>query len=200
MLKKLLIGSLIAGSAIAGQYATLKDGKTIILHENGTWEEVTVVRSANEKVGVMAAKDIADAPKAIEVKIEPLARMLMGKWSSKDGSLAYDFRDDGMVTYTLNGETKTEGYAIQFIDSKDNTISVSMGDSSRYGKVIFGGLLRKFKLSQDGMSGVDYSDEITKLTSVKIFKIGQASASLPTPSIPANVETHTTNPSGNFVK
>ena len=176
MLRKILISSIIAASAIAGQYATLKDGRTIIMHENGTWEEATVARSGNEQLGVMAAKDIAGAGKVIEVQSEPLARMIVGKWSNENGSLTYDFRNDGTVTYTLNGETKTDSYSIQFIDSKDNTLGISLGEASRYGKIVFGGLLRKFKISNDGMSAVDYSDEITKLITVKIKKIGGESA------------------------
>jgi hypothetical protein len=201
MLKKVLLVSIITACAFAGQYATLKDGKTIILHENGTWEEVTVVRSGSEQMGVMAAKDLAGTPKAIDVKVEPVARMLVGKWSSKDGSVAYDFRDDGKVTYTLNGETKTDGYTIQFIDSNDNTLSVSIGDSSRYGKVVFGGLLRKLKISADGMSAVDYSDEITKLKTVEIKKIGQASASSTnTPIAPITVESNSATPVKGFAK
>ncbi len=185
MLKKMLIGSLITAAAFAGQYATLKDGRTIIFHENGTWEEVTVVRSGDAQVGAMGARDMAGAQKVIELQTEPLARMIVGKWSSKDGTLAYDFRNDGMVTYTLNGETKTEAYTIQFIDSKDNTLSVSLGEASRYGKIVFGGLLRKFKISSDGMSATDYSDEITKLKTVQITKIGTASPSqtVATPTI-----------------
>lgn len=201
MLKKLLIGSMIATAAFAGQYATLKDGKTIIFHENGTWEEVTVVRSADAQVGAMGAKDLAGAQKVIELQTEPLARMIVGKWASKDGALAYDFRNDGMVTYTLDGETKTEAYTIQFIDSKDKTISISLGEASRYGKIVFGGLLRKFKISSDGMSAVDYSDEITKLITVQIKKIGSASPAqaVATPVPVKKNETHETVSKG-FLK
>jgi len=200
MIKKALLVSLAASALMAGQYATLKDGRTIIMHDNGTWEEVTVARSGDAQVGVMAAKDLAGAPKAIEVS-EPLARMLVGKWKSSDGSLSYDFRNDGYVTYTLDGETKTESYMIQFIDSKDNTISVSMGDASRYGKVVFGGLLRKFKISKDGKSAIDYSDELTKLVTVEIKKIGEAtSVTTPTTTKPTILPSTNTDSSKGFVK
>jgi hypothetical protein len=181
MLKKALFISLAASALVAGQYATLKDGKTIILHDNGTWEEVTVVKSSNDQVAVMAAKDLAGAPKAVSIE-EPLARMLVGEWKSRDGELYYNFRNDGTVTYTIEGSTKTEGYTVQFIDSKDNTISVSIGDSSRYGKVVFGGLLRKFKISKDGKSAVDYSDEVSKLITVDLKKIGDPSNTVVTSS------------------
>ncbi len=175
MLKKALFISSVASALIAGQYATLKDGRTIIMHDNGTWEEVSVVKSSDGQVAAMAARDIAGAPKALSVE-EPLARMLMGKWENRDQTLTYDFRNDGMVTYTLDGNTKTEGSTIQFIDAKDNTIAVSIGDSSRYGKVVFGGLLRKFQLSKDGKDMVDYSDEVTKLVTVKLKKTSAASS------------------------
>jgi hypothetical protein len=183
MIKKALLVSFAASILLAGQYTTLKDGRTIVMHDNGTWEEVTVVRSGDAQVGVMAAKDLAGSPKAIEVN-EPLARMLVGKWSTKDGAVAYDFRNDGYVTYTLDGSTGTEGYSIQFLDSKDNTISVSIGDSSRYGKVIFGGKFRKFKISKDGKNMVDYSDEMSKLVTFDLRKTGEAISSPTAPTTP----------------
>ncbi len=175
MLKKALFISSIAASLMAAQYATLKDGRTIIMHDNGTWEEVTAVQSTNGQVAAMAAKDLAGAPKAISVE-EPLARMLTGEWKSRDGELYYNFRNDGSVTYTIDGVSKTENYTIQFIDSKDNTLSVSIGDSSRYGKVVFGGLLRKFEIAKDGKSAVDYSDEVTQLKRIPLKKISDGKA------------------------
>lgn len=168
--------SVAAVGLMAAQYATLKDGRTIIMHDNGTWEEVTVVRSGDAQVGVMAAKDLAGAPKAVSIEL-PLARTLVGKWKDDEGKLSYDFRNDGTVTYLIDGESGTQNYSIQFIDDKDNTIAVSIGDSSRYGKIVFGGMLRKFKISKDGKSAVDYSDEVAKLTTVNIKKVGEASIS-----------------------
>ena len=176
MFKKMAIISVAAVGLMAAQYATLKDGRTIIMHDNGTWEEVTVVRSGDAQVGVMAAKDLAGSPKAISVEL-PLARTLVGKWKDDEGKLSYDFRNDGTVTYLIDGESGTQNYSIQFIDDKDNTIAVSIGDSSRYGKIVFGGMLRKFKISKDGKSAVDYSDEVAKLTTVNIKKVGEASIS-----------------------
>ena len=176
MFKKMAIISVAAVGLMAAQYATLKDGRTIIMHDNGTWEEVTVVRSGDAQVGVMAAKDLAGAPKAVSIEL-PLARTLVGKWKDDEGRLSYDFRNDGTVTYLIDGESGTQNYSIQFIDDKDNTIAVSIGDSSRYGKIVFGGMLRKFKISKDGKSAVDYSDEVAKLTTVNIKKVGEASIS-----------------------
>lgn len=202
MLKKALFISSIAASLMAAQYATLKDGRTIIMHENGTWEEVTAVQSSNGQVAAMAAKDLAGAPKAISVE-EPLARMLTGEWKSRDGELYYNFRNDGTVTYTIDGVSKTENYSIQFIDSKDNTMSVSIGDSSRYGKVVFGGLLRKFEIGKDGKSAVDYSDEVTQLKRVSLKKIsdGASGSSVsPKTSTPKSSKQQDSNPSNGFVK
>lgn len=176
MFKKMAIISVAAVGLMAAQYATLKDGRTIIMHDNGTWEEVTVVRSGDAQVGVMAAKDLAGAPKAVSIEL-PLARTLVGKWKDDEGKLSYDFRNDGTVTYLIDGESGTQNYSIQFIDDKDNTIAISIGDSSRYGKIVFGGMLRKFKISKDGKSAVDYSDEVAKLTTVNIKKVGEASIS-----------------------
>ena len=176
MFKKIAIISIAAAGLMAAQFATLKDGRTIIMHDNGTWEEVTVVRSGDAQVGVMAAKDLAGAPKAVSIEL-PLARTLVGKWKDDEGKLSYDFRNDGTVTYLIDGESGTQNYSIQFIDDKDNTIAVSIGDSSRYGKIVFGGMLRKFKISKDGKSAVDYSDEVAKLTTVNIKKVGEASIS-----------------------
>lgn len=204
MLKKALFISSIAASLMAAQYATLKDGRTIIMHENGTWEEVQAVQSSNGQVAAMIAKDIAGTPKAISVE-EPLARMLTGEWKSRDGELYYNFRNDGTVTYTIDGVSKTENYTIQFIDSKDNTMSVSIGDSSRYGKVVFGGMLRKFEIAKDGKSAVDYSDEVTQLKRVPLKKISDgstgSSASSKT-STPKNTSTksETTDSKNGFVK
>ncbi|HOI83946.1 MAG TPA: hypothetical protein PKW30_06520, partial [Campylobacterales bacterium] len=103
------------------------------------------------------------------------------------------------------GMSKTENYTIQFIDSKDNTISVSIGDSSRYGKVVFGGMLRKFEIAKDGKSAVDYSDEVTQLKRVPLKKIsdGASSSSVsPKTSTPKNtsIKSETTDSKNGFVK
>jgi anti-sigma-K factor RskA len=202
MIKKALAVSFAASVLFAGQFTTLKDGRTIVMHDNGTWEEVTVVQSNNAQAGIMAVKDLSGAAKSFEIN-EPLARMLVGKWSSRDGAVAYDFRNDGYVTYTLDGGTKTEGYTIQSLDTSDNTVSVSLGESSRYGKVIFGGNLRKFKIAKDGKNMVDYSDEISKLTTVDLRKIGEAihSPTAPTtPTVKAVTLPAKTDSSKGFVK
>ncbi len=200
MLKKALFISLAASALVAGQFATLKDGRTIIMHDNGTWEEVQAVKSGNDQVAAMAARDIAGT-KAVSVE-EPLARMIVGEWKSSDGELYYNFRNDGTVSYTIDGTSKTESYTIQFIDSKDNTISVSIGDASRYGKVVFGGLLRKFEVAKDGKSAVDYSDEITNLKRVTIKKIGAPVESKTTTQKvnSSNKKTEEISPKNGFVK
>lgn len=177
MHKKALLIAITASSLIAGQFATLKDGKTIVLHENGTWEEVQLVKSADAQVAAMISKDVAQSPKAVNVS-EPLARMLIGAWKSLDGTMAYDFKNSGFVTYVVDGDSKTDGYTIQFIDSEDNSIGVSIGDASRYGKVVFGGNFRKLKISKDGKSMTDYTDEITNLKTVELRKVGEATESV----------------------
>lgn len=201
MLKKALFISLAASALMAGQFATLKDGKTIILHENGTWEEVQVVKSPDAQVAAMAASDMAANPKMIAVS-EPLARMLVGEWKNSDNTLAYNFRNDGTVAYIIDGISKTESYTIQSIDSSDNTISVSIGDSSRYGKIIFGGLLRKLQISKDGKEMVDYSDELSKLVTVKLKKIGGATESKTTTQKvnSSTKKTEEISPKNGFVK
>ncbi len=175
MFKKALFISLAASALMAGHFATLKDGRTIIMHENGTWAEVQTVKSPDAQVAAMAARDIAGSPKAIAIS-EPLARMLVGEWKSSDGSMSYNFRNDGTVTYTIDGDTKSEGYTLQFIDSSDNTLGVSIGDSSRYGKVVFGGNFRKFKIDKSGTKMIDYTEEITSLKTVELKKIGGATS------------------------
>lgn len=201
MLKKALLFSLVASALMAGRYATLKDGRTIILHDNGTWEEVTTVQSSNGQVAAMAARDLAGAPKTISVE-KPLARMLVGEWKSSDGELYYNFRNDGTVSYKIDGIEKTERYTIQFIDAKDNTMSVSIGDASRYGKVVFGGLLRKFEIAKDGKSAIDYSDEVSKLKRVPIKKISSAGVEAAAQPVgkPLSLKDEATDPKRGFVK
>jgi hypothetical protein len=198
MLKKALFISLAASALMAGQFATLKDGRTIIMHDNGTWEEVQAVRSPDAQVAAMTARDMAQNPKIMTVS-EPLARMLVGGWKNSDNTLAYDFRNDGNVAYIIDGVSKTESYIIQAIDSSDNTISVSIGDSSRYGKIIFGGLLRKLQISKDGKEMVDYSDEMSKLITVKLRKTNDAVDSVRTPKAPINTKEEI-SPKNGFVK
>lgn len=183
MYKKALLIAIMASSLFAGQYATLKDGKTIILHDNGTWEEIQLVKSADAQVAVMASKDLAQSPKAVSVS-EPLARMLVGTWKSVDGSVAYEFRNSGSVKYAIDGNSKTDSYTIQFIDAKDNTLGVSIGDASRYGKVIFGGNFRKLRISKDGKSMTDYTDETTSLKTVELKKVGEATEPVSSVSAP----------------
>lgn len=202
MYKKALLIAIFASSALfGGQYATLKDGKTIILHENGTWEEVSVIKSPNAQVGAMVSKDVASSPKALSLA-EPVARALMGEWRSKDGSTYYNFRNDGTVSYTLEGDSKSDNYTIQFVDEKDNTISVSIGDASRYGKIVFGGNFRKFKIDKSGKNMLDYTDQITTLTTIQLTKTAEASnvaSTTPKSSTPAK-ESLAPAPKNGFVQ
>lgn len=164
----------------AGSYATLKNGKTIILHENGTWEEVSVAAPSAPTVtpaiqpvltqpspAVLAPAVVTVAP---TLASEPLARQLVGVWKSSDQALAYEFRNDGSVTYTIDGASSTQPYNIKMLDTNDGAVTVTIGDAGTYGKITFGGLQRKFIIAKDGKTMTDITDEMTTFVTVKLKK------------------------------
>lgn len=203
MLKKALFISSVASALIAGQYAVLKDGTTIILNENGTWEPVKLIDVKTPTSGHSSniGNLIQQSEKSAVMANEPLARTLAGKWESRDGDTMYDFKKDGTVDYILDGKKSSNKYSIESIDTEDRVIVVNIGEGERMGRVSFGGMFRKFQISKDGQSAVDLSEELSKLKTVKLKRVGNAIDIAPSTSGRAPQKTETTSPSTNgFVK
>lgn len=205
MLKKALFISSVASALIAGQYAVLKDGTTIILNENGTWEPVKLIDVKTPTSNGIHSSNIGtliqQSEKASVMANEPLARMLAGKWESRDGNTMYDFKKDGSVEYILDGKKSTNKYSIESIDNEDRVVTINIGETERVGKVSLGGMFRKIQISKDGQNATDISDELSKLTTVKLKKVGNAVDYTPSTTTmsptPKKIETPATN---GFVK
>ncbi|MEF3192392.1 MAG: hypothetical protein K6347_07620 [Campylobacterales bacterium] len=151
--------------AWAGQYATLKDGRTIILHDNGTWEEV----APRDLPTLAPLKPTPDAMQEKKIKIaqeNPLSKLVVGRWLSHDGSISYDFRSDGIVRYTRDGEVKEERYFVENIDEKKRIVRVNIGENSRSGTVSWGGFFLDLKFSEDGNRADDLTTSLKLMTSV----------------------------------
>ena len=99
-----------------------------------------------------------------------MARQLVGVWKSSDQALAYEFRNDGSVTYTIDGASSTQPYNIKMLDTNDGAVTVTIGDAGTYGKITFGGLQRKFIIAKDGKTMTDITDEMTTFVTVKLKK------------------------------
>lgn len=165
MFRQMIAISVAACTLFAGQYATLKNGKTIILHENGSWEEVAIDKTvAATKDGTI--KHTVSSP----VASSPMAAMIIGEWRSSDDSIYYLFGSDGSVKYSFNDKSSTAKYTIESFDAKSRVMSVNIGESSRIGILSFGGYIRKLRLSEDGKSAVDISDEASMLATTTLIK------------------------------
>jgi hypothetical protein len=153
------LGLLLASSSLqAANYATLKNGKTIILNDNGTWEEVILAPAqATQAAPFVAPK--AEQPAQPSFVNDPLVQKLIGTWSGE--GRVYEFNSDGNIV--MKG-TENEGkfpYVINSIDPIGQTISLSINESSRLGKVSFGGFRLIIKIMADGRTMTDITDPMS---------------------------------------
>lgn len=153
------LGIIFASSSlVAANYATLKNGKTIILNDNGTWEEVVLTPAQAAQTAPFVAPKATEAAQPSYAN-DPLVQKLIGTWSGE--GRVYEFNNDGNIV--MKG-TENEGkfpYVVNAIDPIGQTISLSINESSRLGKVSFGGFRLVIKIMADGRTMTDITDPMS---------------------------------------
>ncbi|BDY12713.1 DUF3157 family protein [Hydrogenimonas cancrithermarum] len=144
-MKRLFLLLLTSLPLLASQYATLKDGTKIILKDDGTWEKVEII-----------PENAVDATK-VSPLAEKIIKALQGKWSSKDGKIAYCFQGN-RVTFTKDGKSKTESFKIENIEPDTLRFHLNAGETTKMGFFSVGGFTRYLKLSKDHATLLDRSE------------------------------------------
>jgi len=187
-MKKLLFFIFIAISSFASEYITLDSGKTVLLKDDGTWEDVTIVKKGSKTIALkkdgtwedVTSKNIQPAHnintnanintntnKYMNTKY---AKALLGKWQSEDGNIEYIFRDKKAV-FKKDGKVYEGKWSIKSIDKKNNSLIVSIGEGASLGFLSFGGVSRNLRFSNDFNTLYDDSEKLEKLVDVKLHKI-----------------------------
>ncbi len=176
----LLFASLLAFSS---EYITLDNGKTVLLKDDGTWEEVTIVKKGDKNIALrkdgkweeIKPKDIEAAQtitnetskKYMDSKF---AKALLGEWRSRDGNIKYLFKKDKAVF--KKGSRVVEGkWSIEHIDEPKRKIIVNIGEDARLGFLSFGGVSRNLRFSPDFKTLYDESEKLEKLTDIELYKV-----------------------------
>lgn len=158
MKRAVTILAAVAMAAVAGQYATLKNGKTIILNDNGTWEEVslTAPAAAKAEASPFVAPQPVAAPAVRPFADDPTAKAMIGVWSAN--GIRYEFKADGTVMMSGSAHEGSYPYVVTMTDTESRTVWMSVNELDRLGKLSFGGFNLTVRLSKDGKSLTDITD------------------------------------------
>jgi len=168
-MKRVLLPAIVT-ALFASEYITLDNGKVIMLKDDGTWQEVQVVKKGNETIAIkpdgtwekIEAKRIETANKletAADKKFKdsPLVRKLIGKWEG-DG-IAYTFTPDNATLKIKEGnryKTISGKWKVENVDKSKKIVTVNISEGMRLGPLSFGGEIRKLQI--DGDQLVDLTD------------------------------------------
>ena len=169
---KKLIFPLIATFVFAGEYITLDDGKVIYLKDDGTWQEVQVVKKGGKTIALRPDgtwEEIEptkfEAAQAVETatdkkfKDDPLVKKLLGRWEGE--GIVYEFAPDTAVLRLREGKAVKvyEGkWVVESLDPKSGRITIRIGTALKVGPLAFGGTMRKLRLAGDTL--VDESEKV----------------------------------------
>jgi len=183
MLKKLLFITAAFIFAYAAEYITLDNGKTVLLKDDGTWEEVTVIKKGGKNIALkkdgtweeVAAKDIETAntltnKKSEKYKDSRFAKALLGEWESDDGSVKYIFRKEKAV-FKKDKERVEGKWSIEYLNEKSGKLIVNISEGARLGFISFGGVSRNLRFSPDTDTLFDESEKMEKMIDVKLHRV-----------------------------
>ena len=177
-MKKSLLSIALLCSLFAGEYITLDNGKVIYLKDDGTWQEVQVVKKGNQTLAIkpdgtwekVEAKKIEAANKLEtaadkKFKDDPLVQKLLGKWSGE--GISYEFTADKATLKLKEGHTiKTISGKWIVENVKDGVVTVNIGEGARLGFLTFGGDIRKLRIVDDNTI-----EDITDKFSGKVYTL-----------------------------
>ncbi|MRJ02663.1 MAG: DUF3157 family protein [Epsilonproteobacteria bacterium] len=186
-MRRALLPLLLISLLSADSYVTLDNGKTVHLKDDGTWEEVKVIKKGEKEIVLkndgtweeINPKDVESANiitnKADEkFKSTPLGKALLGKWVSDDGD-EYLIFTPTTATLKIRQErgfrTFTGKWRIEKLDEKERSLTVNIAEGARLGFVTFGGAMRKLRFSEDLQTLYDESEKLSNMRVYRLHKV-----------------------------
>lgn len=185
MLKKVLFLASVLSFLSASNFVTLENGKTILLKDNGTYEEVTLIKKDGKMIAlkkdgtwesvdedvVVAQTVVNKKSKALyRAKNSKLAKELIGKWVSPCGKIAYTFKKDGQLIIKDGVKLKKSTYKVEDVDEKRRNIVVNVGEEGNLGFISFGGDQWILHIDEDGKTMHNESLKLRSLKDVVLIK------------------------------
>jgi len=179
MFKKSFLVLLAVTSLFASQFVTLENGKTVLLKDDGTYEQVTLVKKNGKMIAlkkdgtweavpedVVVAETVVNekSKAAYKAKTSKLAKMLIGTWESLDGSLVYKFEKGGKLSIKNRNKLVETTYKVDDINEKLRNIVVNIGEEGSLGFISFGGEHWILHIDEDGKT---LHNESLKLRTLK---------------------------------
>ncbi len=187
MKKFLLSLFLLISTLLADTYMTLDNGKTVLLKDDGTWEEVKIVKKGDKTIALKKDGTWEEiTPKSVEsanlltneadqkFKDTKLGKALLGKWKSEDGDeyLVFTKKRATYKKRLKNGfKTITGKWIIEKMDEKSRRVVVNIGEGARLGFLTFGGIIRKLRFGNSLDTLYDESDKLSEMKVYTLHKI-----------------------------
>jgi hypothetical protein len=165
MLRKIGLFVLASGMLLASQFVTLENGKTILLKDDGTYEQVTLVKREGKMIAlkkdgtweavpedIVVAETVVNkkSKAAYRARISKLAKALIGVWESRDGALVYRFDRDGKLRIKERNRWKETTWKVDDVDEAKRNIVVNIGEGENLGFLSFGGEHWILHIDEDG--------------------------------------------------
>ncbi len=182
-MKKSALLAFFVVALFGAEYITLDNGKTILLKDDGTWEEVTIVKKGDKNIALrkdgkweevkpddIESADVLKGGGTDRFMDSKFAKALLGKWESPDGKIEYTFTKDKAVF--KKGPKVVEGkWSIEYLDESKRKMIVNIGEGARLGFLSFGGIARSLKFSPDFDKLYDESEKMESLKDVVLYRV-----------------------------
>ncbi len=183
MFKKILLLLLFTFTAFANEFVQLPNGKTILLKDDGTYEEVTVIEKEGKVIALKKDGTWEALPESVPVvervgvksdaanaASSELAKLLIGRWESRDGSTVYEFKSDNTMRIKRDNRWKSTTYKVDDVNEKKRNIVVNIGEGSRLGFLSIGGEHRRLHIEDDNRTMHDETYKILHFKDLVLIK------------------------------
>ena len=185
MLKKSFLILMAASSLFASQFVTLENGKTVLLKDDGTYEQVTLIKKNGKMIAlkkdgtweevsedVVVAETVVNekSKAAYKAKTSKLAKMLIGRWETVDGSLVYEFKDGGKLRLKNGNKWSETTYKVEDVNENMRNVVVNIGEEGSLGFISFGGEHWILHIDEDGKSIHNESLKLRTLKDVVLYR------------------------------
>jgi len=185
MLKKMALFLMLSAMSFASQFVTLENGKTVLLKDDGTYEQVTLIKKNGKMIAlkkdgtweavpedVVIAETVVNekSKAAYKAKTSKLAKMLIGTWESPDGSLVYKFEKGGKLSIKNKNKWVETTYKVDDVNEKMRNVVVNIGEEGNLGFISFGGEHWILHIDEDGKTLHNESLKLRTLKDVMLVR------------------------------
>jgi len=184
-MKKNFLLLLAISSLFASEFVTLENGKTVLLKDDGTYEQVTLIKKNGKMVALkkdgtweIVPEDVVVAETIVnkknkstyKAKTSKLAKLLIGRWESVDGTLVYEFKDNGKLRLKNRNRWSETTYKVEDVNEKMRNVVVNIGEESSLGFISLGGEHWILHIDEDGKSIHNESLKLRTLKDVVLYR------------------------------